>query len=240
MQLYVSNVFDDNHKDSYEYGLISGAITFFDFLAWKGLWQSKNENDTLRDVSRLIDEFRAELNKMSQDLYIGATGIKLSKLISISDTIAIFTPKVTNVNECQLLQLHAKLSRIILEKCSKMKFPIRGAIAYGDYSILDNIMIGPGIDECASWHETGNWIGVNLTPTAQIYWNERDKKTTNDICCYKTPLKNGLSCEYCVKWNINRNEFKELSLNTKALLPEIASKYMNTYKFLNETAWEDM
>lgn len=238
-QIAVSGFFSKNQKKRYKYDFISGAITFLDFLAWKGLWQSQGEKNPLEDVSGLIDEFRNKLDDLSQVVYTGAKGIKLSKLISISDTIAIFTPKVTTVDECRLIELHAELSRFILERCAKRKYPIRGAISFGDYSILSNIMIGPGIDECASWHETGNWIGVHLTPSAQIYWNDKDKHDSEYIYRYKVPVKSGLECEYCVKWEITRTEYKELSLNTKALLPEIASKYTNTFKFLEATAWED-
>jgi hypothetical protein len=239
MQRIVTKVFDDIREENHEHEFISGAITFLDFLAWKGLWQAKKGKDTLNEVSSLIDNFKNELDIMSQSLYTGAKGIRLSKLISISDTIAIFTPKVTSVSVCQLLELHVNLSKMILEKCAKEKYPIRGAISFGEYSVLNNIMIGPGIDECAGWHETGNWIGVHLTPTAQIHLDSQDRKKIDNICKYSIPLRSGLDCEYCVKWVITRDEFKDLSLNTKALLPEISCKYTNTYKFLKKTAWGD-
>lgn len=225
-----------NQKCQNEYGFMKGAITFLDFLAWKGLWQGNQRNEALKEVSELIDNFKTKLNDLSKELFPMAKNIDLSTLLSISDTIAIFTPKTSSITVTELLTLHADLSRHILESCVAKKYPIRGAVAYGDYSIVNNIMIGPGIDECASWHETGNWIGVHFSPTAQILWNE-DGKSRNVITGYKIPLKNGLEAKYCIYWNVDKSDFDALALSTRALLPEISGKYTNTYKFLEDQIW---
>lgn len=106
---------------------------------------------------------------------------------------------------------------------------------------MQNVMIGPGIDECASWHETGNWIGVHLTPTAQINWDMF--ATSDDVICKNDhiPLKPGLKAHYCVKWHISREAFNSLAFKNRALLPEIANKYTNTQEFLQKYSWkEDM
>jgi hypothetical protein len=243
MQKFVTETFVNfNKRVMNRYDFIPGAITFMDFLAWKGLWQqSHNGEHTLERVSGLIDEFRQKLDDLSQNLFVQAKGIRLSKLISISDTIAIFSPKASIISECQLLELHAELSQFILVRCTEEKYPIRGAIAFGEYSIMNNIMIGPGIDECASWHETGNWIGVHLTPTAQIHWiNQCTVSVSDNIKSnYQIPLKDGLKADYCIQWNVSKDVFMKLALNTRALLPEIANKYTNTYNFLANTAWKE-
>lgn len=145
-----------------KHDFIHGAITFLDFLAWKGLWQSQDGQKSLNDVSGLIEDFRSELNQLSQSYFSEAKNLQLSSLISISDTIAVFTPKTNSAKVCDLLEIHARFSQYVLEHCCEKKYAIRGAITYGEYSVMQNVMIGPGIDECASWHETGNWIGVHL------------------------------------------------------------------------------
>ncbi len=229
-----------NDKTKVLYDFKSGAITFLDFLAWKGLWQSDKDNNALNNVSKLIDSFKNKLNLLSRELFFEAPEIDLSSLISISDTIAIFTPKTKNVSEHKLLILHAKLAKHILKSCAEAKYPIRGAIAYGDYSIMNNIMIGPGIDECASWHEKGDWIGVHFTPTAEIYLNDvlGDNLNNDTIVEYSPPLKNGIKAKFCIKWNLDKKAYKDMALNTKALLPEISSKYTNTYAFFEEKGWQ--
>lgn len=227
-----------NNDAETRHSLISGAITFLDFLGWKGLWQSRNEADALKQVSNLIEDFRDELVQLSKRYYKEAGDIPISSLISISDTIAVFTPETSYAKICDLLKLHAKFAKYVLEKCCAAGFAIRGAISYGQYSVVKNIMIGPGIDECASWHEMGNWIGVHLTPTAQINW-EREKASDPCVCKYNVPMKSGLKADYCVLWELSEEQFCELATNVKALLPEIAAKYMNTQKFLRECVWKE-
>ena len=95
-------------------------------------------------------------------------------------------------------------------------------------------MIGPGIDECASWHETCNWIGVHLTPSAELAMKNNSSGDIENIVIRKNiPVKKGYpKVTYCVKWYVEKNEFKNLTNHVQALLPEISGKYMNTYEFL--------
>lgn len=236
----ITNAIEKFNRDAEtRHSLISGAITFLDFLGWKGLWQSQKGEVALSEVSNLIEDFRDKLAQLSKKYYEEAEDIQISSLISISDTIAVFTPETSNAKICELLKLHAKFAKYVLEKCCNADFAIRGAISYGQYSIVKNIMIGPGIDECASWHEMGNWIGVHLTPTAQIFW-EREKENDPYIRKYSVPMKSGHKADYCVCWELSEARFCGLAANVKALLPEIAAKYMNTQKFLRECVWEEV
>ena len=210
---------------------IEGAISFFDFLGWKGLWQNDN-NDPLSTVSKLIDSFRVELTNITKQYFSHTPANDISDLISISDTIAVFTPKVFDVSKYQLLEIHAKIAKYILEKSCEQSFPIRGAISYGKYSTMNSIMVGPGIDECASWHEKSDWIGVHLTPSAQFIV-DTGAEPNNIIKYNKIPLKPGIpKVDFCVHWTITPESFDNLINKVQAILPEIAAKYLNTYHFL--------
>lgn len=238
-QLISDTIKEFNSHITETHSFIYGAITFLDFLAWKGLWMSKEENISLREVSSLIEDFKNKLDALSREYFSEATDIPLSSLISISDTIAVFTPKVSHAKEHELLKIHAEFSRYVLETCCSNNYAIRGAINYGEYSTMKNIMLGPGIDECASWHEMGNWIGVHLTPTAEIFWDDHNG-TDNNIYLYDNiPLKTGAKVQYCVNWSVSKAEFDNLALKNRALLPEIACKYTNTRKFLKQVAWKE-
>lgn len=82
----------------------------------------------------MINEFRNQLNILDDT--------NISKLISISDTIAIFTPKSYNRSEVEIIDIHATISKYILEKSCENGYPIRGAICYGKYNIKHNVMVG--------------------------------------------------------------------------------------------------
>lgn len=111
------NISDFNTMIVEKHDFIHGAITFLDFLAWKGLWQSQDGQKSLNDVSGLIEDFRSELNRLSQSYFSEAKNLQLSSLISISDTIAVFTPKTNSAKVCDLLEIHARFSQYVLEHC---------------------------------------------------------------------------------------------------------------------------
>lgn len=220
-------------KDKH-YSLQEGVITFMDFLGWKGLWQNQAQRNPLKEVSTLIQQIEQIVDEYTKEVFPYSARLKLSKLISISDTIAIFTPKICHAKTVVILELHARIAKFVLEECVKQSYPIRGAIAVGQYNTKDNIMIGPGIDECASWHETCNWIGVHLTPSAEFAIKNNSSEDIKNIVVRKNiPVKNGYpKVTRCVKWYVERNEFENLTNHVQALLPEISGKYMNTYEFL--------
>lgn len=174
LQTRLTSAFDELYDISAaEYRLLKGAITFFDFLGWKGLWLG-NDGNPLKDISDLIEDFNEKLKLFTNQLFKYSNNMEFSKLLSISDTIAIFTPKLPSITEKQLLELHSTMARYILEQSILKKYPIRGAITYGEYNFKNNVMIGPGIDECASWHEKCDWIGAHFTPTAQFILNDQN------------------------------------------------------------------
>ncbi len=222
-----------NKAKEKKYGFQSGAITFMDFLGWKGMWQSRENVDHLERVSGLINEITDKVQEFSCELFPYSDGIELSKLISISDTIAIFTPEIAFCTKLDLLELHARIARYILELCVKATYPIRGAITYGKYNTKNSIMIGPGIDECASWHETCNWIGVHFSPSAELVIRSLNKETSENVTVCNVPIKSGYpKPKYCVRWSVDKEAFMRLTNGVQSLLPEISSKYMNTYEYL--------
>lgn len=227
-----------NEKLIQDFRMSKGVITFCDFLGWKGLWRENTGSvNYLCDASTLITNIEDEMHKIVQQKIPYSKFYKISRLISISDTIAILTPKVSFLDAKDMVEIHAAISKYILEESTQRCFAIRGAITYGEYSYKGNIMLGPGIDECASWHEKADWIGVSLSPSSEIVIE--GTKTLENITEYSVPMKDkspGLN--YCVKWNISKNSYMTLIDRTKALTPEIAGKYVNTRKFL-KGAWDD-
>lgn len=198
----------------------------------------KDRHYSLQEVSTLIQQIEKIVDEYTKQVFPYSARLKLSKLISISDTIAIFTPKICHAKTVVILELHARIAKFVLEECVKQSYPIRGAIAVGQYNTKDNIMIGPGIDECASWHETCNWIGVHLTPSAEFAIKNNSSEDIKNIIIRKNiPVKNGYpKVTYCVKWYVERNEFENLTNHVQALLPEISGKHINTYEFLYDLA----
>lgn len=210
---------------------IKGAITFLDVLGWKGIY--KTSPTALRDLLDLVQEAERFAEKITSASEINGTldhSIK-THVISISDTIAI----LTEGDAISTIQIHAKICNEILPISVKYRIPLRGAISYGNYKFKNNVMVGPAVDEAASWHESTDWIGVILTPTAQVHLPYEDLK--HPIVSYnKIPFKKSFKpLNTCVHWQLFEHTSKtNLILDMGPLVPEVAGKYLNTFEFLNK------
>lgn len=221
-----------------DYNLKNGAVMFCDFLGWKGLWRNSSEINALTVANKLVKEIEQKVSELSSLFIPLHKYFPISKVISISDTIAIMTPQTYNVTKQQLLELYAKIGKFILERAI-LDYPIRGAFTLGEFNYANNIMIGPAIDEAASWHETADWIGIILTPSAQFEYEEQCASLGLEIeeiaKLRSIPLKNlKTKLEYCIKWQDTEKNLLKLIHKTKALVPELANKYINTNNFFKE------
>ena len=206
-----------------------GAVTFLDVLGWKGIWQQEaSALDTLhglvQETITKADEISAEYSNVNE--FRGKKDI--TKVISISDTIAMFTTGPAKPT----IEIHARVCAWLLEYALKQKIPMRGAISYGEYMVKDNIMLGYAVDEAASWHESTNWIGVVLSPTAEM---RTRKENISAVTIYaKIPYKNRIErLSKCVDWSYqNDDELYDIIYSKGPHSPEIAPKYLNTLQFL--------
>lgn len=212
-----------------------GAVTFLDVLGWKGIYEKHKHaieylTKLIEDIKQLDFRYTEEISNTYNEMR-GNNSV----VLSISDTIAIFTPGDPEPT----ISLHAKLCKYIIPQSIDLNIPIRGAISYGKYSVYDNIMVGPAVDEAASWHESTDWIGVSLSPSAQFSIKDKnilDIKKYDNIP-YKKSTK-GLNM--CVNWDDGSiddlySKFIEMGPHT----PEIANKYLNTLSFINWKKDED-
>ncbi len=223
-----------------DFNLVYGAVMFCDFLGWKGLWRN-GDSETLKKADTLVREINQKFIELSNQYLPLNKYFPISNLISISDTIALMTPRVHEIDNAKLFELYSYIGKFILEH-SITVFPLRGAFTIGGFNYTNNIMIGPAIDEAASWHEQADWIGIVLTPTAQFEY-EIVKKTSKigAITYYPSiPLKvNRGSLRYCINWEEPTGAIIEAVRKNQSLPPEISNKYIYTYDFLIAPKKED-
>lgn len=207
-----------------------GAATFLDVLGWKGIWE-RNQSAILQ-----LQSFVKQMQKKSQEIsdkYMDSPDLrgksKPTEVISISDTVAIFTAASPQI----AISIHAELCSWALSYALEQELPLCGAISYGEYSIADNIMLGYAVDEAASWHETTDWIGVILTPSAKMYLKN---ELPEFVIKYESiPFKKSMkTLNLCVKWNFDDDtKLYDIIQKKGPHVPEIAPKYLNTLQFLN-------
>lgn len=228
----INFIFDEEHSGDVPNNLEKkGAVTFLDVLGWKGIYQKTDDtNKALNSLLSLVNRANEFVEKNMNNKYNELRVIwQKTDVFSISDTIVILT-------ECNdpatAIKIHADICSYILPLSVKDRIPLRGAISYGSYNYKDRMMVGAAIDEAASWHESTDWIGVVLSPTAQCLLN--DNYIGNIIKYDSIPFKKNYKYLHsCVKWNLDKDFDKdELVLDMGPLVPEISGKYMNTFEFL--------
>lgn len=222
-----------------------GAVTFLDVLGWKGIWQRKD--NAMEQIIEIIDDAQKYMKKI-----ISAEKLKDGKpnnykdlivdIKSISDTIVLITEGDVSI----ALTFHAAITGKLLTRSIALGIPLRGATGYGKYSVNGNVMIGPIIDEVASWYETANWIGVIQVPSATFLCDFSRKRYLKDefkegafYIPYQVNIKNQpkmklLCTNWIYYWNDEKRDFYDLTKSFSELqpiYPDIAAKLLNTLDY---------
>lgn len=209
-----------------------GVVTFLDVLGWKGIWARNREAvNTLRDLVANLESLAPKFARgRGGDIPLQTT------TLSISDTIVFATPTAEET-AVDALSIHGALSAEAIKRSLSAGMPLRGATAFGDYELNReaHILVGPCVDEAASWHERGDWIGVFMSPSAAFLFagQERSRWWMKQ----EPPLKGSQKLDtFAVKWADREQlpEIRRLFLRMSPILPEVAEKFGNTLGFLEK------
>lgn len=211
-----------------------GAVTFLDVLGWKGIWQRKTDAvQDLQALARLIEK-TAEAQMRGKGGGPGSATGGQTRVLIISDTLVI-TTETEPANAQDALELHGTLCSKAIPESIEKGIPVRGATSFGEFLIdsEENILVGKAIDEAASWHETADWIGVFMSPSAAYLF---DVSKSDSWIEYTPPLKNGVILKtYAVHWfhPISNAQAEFLLLKKhfalmSPIVPEFAPKFQNT------------
>ena len=221
---------------------MNGVITFLDILGWKGIY-NRDENpiaklkELYQDINlKMADENRRRGRRMTY----GAR--------SVSDTIILFTRLEEEASEedvSNALLDQGKVCATGIVQSIVSGIPLRGATAYGNFEFDDkkNIYVGKTVDEAAMWYETGDWIGVHLTPSAMFAIEPEDLSPS--WMPYFLPTTQKVRLEtLCVNWldtwkhSINDDErlrqLRQLFLQMGPIVPSLSGKFTNTLAFLRK------
>ena len=211
----------------------AGIVTFLDVLGWKGVYD--RQADAIDSLKRLVDGVKKDAERKRGRIN-GDVNVQ-----SISDTIAIFTA-CSEKEISQAIEIHGELCQRLIPDSIRAGLPMRGATAYGNFEISENIFVGKAVDEAASWHEQGNWIGVNLTPSADFVFSKSESRSA--WVTYPAPIKTSMKWEpHCVNWlkdwidfESERKSVQVRFLDMGPIVPEVAPKFINTLVFIDKMA----
>lgn len=207
----------------------SGVVTFLDVLGWKGVYN--RQRDAISSLTRLINGVSERANEYSRGRIMGDVQVK-----SISDTIAVFT-HCSETEIVPAIEIHGELCQWLIPASIESEIPVRGATAFGEFELRENMFVGKAIDEAASWHEQSDWIGVHLTPSAEYVFKPKARGSAWSQYC--PPNKSRLNWKpHCVDWTKDWTdrepkieEIKSKFRRLGPIVPEIAGKFVNTLSF---------
>ena len=157
-----------------------GAVTFLDVLGWKGIWE--RNQFAINKLQSFVYEMQKKAQEVSEK-YMDDPSLRgksnPTEVLSISDTIAIFT----SASPQAAIGIHAELCSWALSYSLEQELPLRGAISYGEYSIADNIMLGYAVDEYNNIPFKRSMKTLNLC----VKWSFGDEKVLYDIIQKKGP-----------------------------------------------------
>lgn len=206
--------------------MLTGAVSFLDVLGWKGIWLRHEPKEVVRLLEDLV-----RLAMSTAEAQRGKSDAASTRVLSISDTIVLLTEGLAE----DVVPIHGLICKTLLPESVRRGIPLRGATSYGEFSASEGtILIGPAVDEAASWHEGLDWIGVILTPAAEYKHDPADPW----IKYNKAPVKGlGSRALWCVDWSTawaDESEIKKLFAEAGPMDTTVAAKYMNSFDFLRE------
>lgn len=208
----------------------AGVVTFLDVLGWRGIYN--RQSDAIGKLTAIIADGRKKSKKWR------GSNVQNIEIKSISDTIAIFT-FCSNEQIMPTIEAHGELCASLIRQSITAGIPVRGATAFGDFEINDNIFVGKAVDEAASWHEQSDWIGVHLTPSADYVF---ESDANSYWARYTPPCKTRQDWQpYCVDWTKDwespHKEIQDIKFTFRQLgpiVPEISVKFNNTLRYIYE------
>lgn len=219
-----------------------GAIALLDVLGWKGIWLRRG-TAALAELDELVHSAKQHALDFTSgtrggDTFRSRYGTLVPDVLSISDTIALTVRGELNM----AIEFASILSISILTRAIDRGFLFRGAISYGDFLSKGNMFIGPAVDEVASSYEQADWIGVHLTPSAELRVDTSTFLDKTIVVQHPLPLKegkrDGLACgwPFYYQYDLKTPEDRKKAL-IDALLQigpqdkDIGVKTMNTITF---------
>lgn len=166
---------------SSEQSMKRGAIVLLDVLGTKTRWNKDEEKFLFNEWEQIL-QFMEKVADTSKEIGM------LINIKSLSDTILISfstDPKITtkseNWNDHVILKFASSAAAYLLALGLSLNISFRGCIAFGDYYENERALTGKIMFEAAEYHERAQWIGVSLTPSANLIASRNAKLSSKDI-----------------------------------------------------------
>lgn len=244
-------ILKNDHEDDLQ--LSKGYVLMLDVLGFR-------EYVTRSGMSKFLVFWRnlkKEITSVCSDLDEGDEySLASSDIMFLSDTIVVcFSNKMRTSTRPELLIVFVGyiLERIFVSSFKQGVF-FRGAVSFGDFfcDSESNIAMGAAISEAYEWHESTEWIGTILAPSAKYALEMAlltkpiggifEQSIERDFIMYRPPFKGDIDFEtFVFKWvykvgdifldGLELTSIMEV-LSSRSYPTKVIQKYENTLKFI--------
>lgn len=187
----------------FEMVIKEGAFALIDCLGFKGIW-TRSEGRILEKISSINQVVRDSMpeflkqTKVEIDLNLYEYGIKL-----LSDSVAINVHKKPNadiIKHSELVVIAGLVKAIAhLYLSGEPPLVLRGCVAYGNYVVSENFIIGPAVDAAAEYMDSAEGAFIwYLPPVSEMLEEYCDLDNRDDLIkqvfasyfpVYEVPIK---------------------------------------------------
>jgi len=178
---------------TYEYTY--GVVILLGALGVKGIWKTKNVTEVFENWNSVYYSFSDTINNRQ------LSGVSL---YAFSDTFIVSMRGHERLIKDPIEFVELICNAIIPPFLRSMQYDFffRGVISMGWFSDSSRMLIGPAVDEAATYYEAADWVGISISPsTHAILRNYTSYRRSNLITDYQIPQKkkNGVLAS-AVKW----------------------------------------
>ncbi len=153
-----------------------GYVLMMDVLGFKDFVSLKPDFDFIKCWRTL----KHDINESAKNIQFISNKCRVEVLF-LSDTVVVcFSPIVSNIDKDEdiLHFIPMLIQSFFLKYMEEYNLFFRGALSYGEFYFHsgDNIVMGSAINEAYEWHESTDWIGIILTPSAEYKYNILNSK----------------------------------------------------------------
>lgn len=222
-----------------------------DGLGFKGIWERETPADVVKRWDTLTDRVLRAFphSRLIAQHMTALYGDGFPKRLRwecriISDTLIMTCETRGSPGPALAFALPAVLGALYEASIRDCGWLFRGAVSAGIYYEGRRALIGPAIDEAASWYQATNWAGVMLTQSAEkaLMCFQRDWDTLAGRGWVRTeiPLKNGHDLSgFALAWPARvstQSAQVSQSFGSGNISREVTEKRRNTMRFFDEVA----
>lgn len=173
-------------------------IAFLDALGIKGIWQTRDSREVVREWEKNVKDFHELKNEIMKEFAVDF--VEPPEVKVFSDTVAVI---YTGSDPYKILGLMSL--QMAYGLCSSMfrGFFFRGTISHGDVESSESLIIGRAVDEAVTHHAKADWMGISLAPsTANLLDPAHNRKNITGLFSeYDVPIKGeGPQSGWALNW----------------------------------------